>query len=50
MTTASASDTPRTGAHPAPDDPIELVALDSLTAEMVGHWTYLMMEGAAFTM
>ncbi|WP_051164815.1 oxygenase MpaB family protein [Nocardia testacea] len=50
MTTASASDTPRTGGHPAADDPIELVPLDSLTAEMVGHWTYLMMEGAAFAM
>ncbi|TCJ97372.1 oxygenase MpaB family protein [Nocardia alba] len=33
-----------------PADPIELVAIDSLTAEMVGHWTYLMVEGAAFAM
>ncbi|MGW0248370.1 oxygenase MpaB family protein [Nocardia goodfellowii] len=31
-------------------EPIELVAIDSMTAEMVGHWTYLMVEGAAFAM
>ncbi|WP_083884121.1 oxygenase MpaB family protein [Nocardia higoensis] len=31
-------------------EPIELVAPDSLTAEMVGHWTYLVLEGAAFAM
>ncbi|MGN2636804.1 oxygenase MpaB family protein [Nocardia takedensis] len=32
------------------EEPIELIAPDSLTAEMVGHWTYLMLEGAAFAM
>ncbi len=31
-------------------EPIELVSPDSLTAEMVGHWTYLVLEGAAFAM
>ncbi|MBF6353764.1 DUF2236 domain-containing protein [Nocardia higoensis] len=31
-------------------EPVELVAPDSLTAEMVGHWTYLVLEGAAFAM
>jgi uncharacterized protein (DUF2236 family) len=31
-------------------EPIELVSPDSMTAEMVGHWTYLMVEGAAFAM
>lgn len=35
---------------PAAEEPIELIAPDSLTAEMVGHWTYLMLEGAAFAM
>lgn len=36
---------------PVPDDDeIELISPDSLTAEMVGHWTYLMMEAAAFAM
>lgn len=29
---------------------VELVAPDSLTAEMVGHWTYLILEAAAFLM
>ncbi|MGW0178005.1 oxygenase MpaB family protein [Nocardia sp. NPDC003345] len=37
-------------AHLGAEEPLELVPLDSLTAEMVGHWTYLMMEGAAFAM
>lgn len=36
--------------HPQGEEPLELIPLDSLTAEMVGHWTYLMMEGAAFAM
>ncbi|MGK8488315.1 oxygenase MpaB family protein [Nocardia asiatica] len=31
-------------------EPIELVSPDSMTAEMVGHWTYLVVEGAAFAM
>lgn len=51
MTTAP--DAPaRTGTRTAPaaDEPIELIPPDSLTAEMVGHWTYLMLEGAAFAM
>lgn len=39
-----------TNPHPQGEEPLELVPLDSLTAEMVGHWTYLMMEGAAFAM
>ncbi|MEU4311778.1 oxygenase MpaB family protein [Nocardia sp. NPDC024068] len=51
MTTAP--ETPARIPETAPagaDEPLELVPLDSLTAEMVGHWTYLMMEGAAFAM
>jgi uncharacterized protein (DUF2236 family) len=32
------------------DVDIELIPPDSLTAEMVGHWTYLVLEGAAFMM
>lgn len=31
-------------------EPVELISPDSLTAEMVGHWTYLLLEGAAFLM
>ncbi|MET7771687.1 oxygenase MpaB family protein [Nocardia sp. NPDC005366] len=45
------------GPAPAPlvwvsddEEPIELVSPESLTAEMVGHWTYLLLEGAAFAM
>ncbi|WP_319430903.1 oxygenase MpaB family protein [Mycobacterium sp. RTGN5] len=36
----------------AADDsgPIELVPPDSLTAEHTGHWTFLVLEGAAFMM
>ncbi|MCM6774005.1 DUF2236 domain-containing protein [Nocardia sp. CDC159] len=30
--------------------PIELISPESLTAEMTGHWTYLLLEGAAFVM
>ena len=30
--------------------PIELVPPDSLTAEHTGHWTFLILEGAAFMM
>lgn len=40
----------RASTAPSPEEPLELIPLDSLTAEMVGHWTYLMMEGAAFAM
>ena len=40
----------RNAAARSADEPIELVPPDSLTAEMVGHWTYLMLEGAAFAM
>ncbi|MBA4854230.1 oxygenase MpaB family protein [Nocardia farcinica] len=64
MTTAADKSVPRiprasTARTPAPAprvwvgedaEPIELVAPDSLTAEMVGHWTYLILEGAAFAM
>lgn len=32
------------------DDTIELVPLDSLTAEHTGRWTFLIFEGAAFMM
>ncbi|GAA4660041.1 oxygenase MpaB family protein [Gordonia humi] len=32
------------------DDTEVIVPPDSLTAEMVGHWTYLVLEGAAFFM
>ncbi|MFW0789547.1 oxygenase MpaB family protein [Gordonia sp. CPCC 205333] len=32
------------------DDTEVIVPPDSLTAEMVGHWTYLVLEGAAFLM
>ncbi|MFI5506258.1 oxygenase MpaB family protein [Mycobacterium sp. NPDC051804] len=36
---------------PADDDePVELVPLDSLTAEHTGRWTFLIFEGAAFMM
>lgn len=36
---------------PADDDqPVELVPLDSLTAEHTGRWTFLIVEGAAFMM
>jgi uncharacterized protein (DUF2236 family) len=35
---------------PADDEPIELVPLDSLTAEHTGRWTFLIFEGAAFMM
>ncbi|PRC42623.1 DUF2236 domain-containing protein, partial [Mycobacterium sp. ITM-2017-0098] len=31
-------------------DDIELVPLDSLTAEHTGHWTFLIVDGAAFMM
>lgn len=31
-------------------DAIELVPLDSLTAEHTGHWTFLIVDGAAFMM
>ncbi|MGV9676900.1 oxygenase MpaB family protein [Nocardia sp. NPDC003482] len=31
-------------------EPLELIPPDSLTAEMVGHWTYLLLEAAAFLM
>lgn len=31
-------------------DEIELVPLDSLTAEHTGHWTFLIVDGAAFMM
>nr|WP_067902402.1 oxygenase MpaB family protein [Nocardia vaccinii] len=31
-------------------EPVELISPDSLTAEMVGHWTYLILEAAAFLM
>ncbi|WP_019930784.1 oxygenase MpaB family protein [Nocardia sp. BMG111209] len=31
-------------------EPVELISPDSLTAEMVGHWTYLVLEAAAFLM
>jgi uncharacterized protein (DUF2236 family) len=36
----------------APDDdtPVELVPLESLTAEHTGRWTFLIVEGAAFMM
>jgi uncharacterized protein (DUF2236 family) len=42
----------RNGGHVAidPNDPIELIDPESMTAEMVGHWTYLVVEGAAFAM
>jgi uncharacterized protein (DUF2236 family) len=38
--------------HQPTDDssPIELVPPDSLTAEHTGHWTFLILEGAAFMM
>lgn len=32
------------------DDAVELVPLDSLTAEHTGRWTFLIVEGAAFMM
>jgi len=35
---------------PADDEPVELVPLDSLTAEHTGRWTFLIFEGAAFMM
>ena len=34
----------------ADSGPIELVPPDSLTAEHTGHWTFLVLEGAAFMM
>lgn len=44
--------TPDLDVHQAFADsgPIELVPPDSLTAEHTGHWTFLILEGAAFMM
>ena len=51
MTTAGPQQSPVASVTPIhDDDEIELISPDSLTAEMVGHWTYLMMEAAAFAM
>jgi uncharacterized protein (DUF2236 family) len=46
--------TTTTDADVTPDtrepDEVELVPLDSLTAEHTGHWTFLIVDGAAFMM